>query len=305
MFVVVLHSLLCPHTHTHTHTHATLNVIRDTNSYFNKKEEEHDITHKCIEIVRMIVSFNQLLAQTTSKAMLGGASLRAYTCVLARLKRPPMPKEGVDPRKRELKDEHYMMRLVEARHTQPWAKVDLLLTEYVEGVGYKGEIVNVPRHRAFTDMLPSRVAVLPTDEYLAMYKEEREALVNKPKISPYAMKTKEKLESLIIEIPMNADQDWTVREDHIRIALRINVNTYNHFICFSEMYPIHSTSFLALSLFCLLQQKIVCPTENISIPADLDLSSKNKAIVDSTFIVQIKVSPTLLTRLILIFSCST
>jgi ribosomal protein L9 len=90
-------------------------------------------------------------------------------------------------------------------------------------VGHKGEIVSVPRHQAYYELLPSKLAVYPTEEYLEMTKKDRESIKEKPKISPYALKTKETLEKLTLEIPMNLSAEWILTPDIISIALRYNV----------------------------------------------------------------------------------
>lgn len=92
-----------------------------------------------------------------------------------------------------------------------------------KGVGLKGELVNVPKHLAHYELLPSKVAVYPTEEYLELYKADRESIVSKPKVSPFAMKAKEQLEKIILEIPMNMSTEWTLTKDNIRIALRYKV----------------------------------------------------------------------------------
>ena len=148
---------------------------------------------------------------------------RAYTVVVERLTEAPFVKPGKDPRKLPLRPVNMHYKLVDCSHNQKWGNLDLILTEYVEGVGRKGEIVNVPRHMAYYDLLPKRLAVYPTDEYLEMYKTERESYADKAKVSPFSFKTKEKLSEMTLEIPMNPKVAWTLTEDQIRIALRYNV----------------------------------------------------------------------------------
>ncbi|RNA25155.1 39S ribosomal mitochondrial [Brachionus plicatilis] len=143
-----------------------------------------------------------------------------YTCIVERHERVPLLSKGVDVRKYNLKSKHFQYKLVECTHTQKWGNIDVLLTEYVEGIGHKGEVVNVDRHIAYYDLIPARLAVYPTDEYLEMFKEERESLSTKSKVSPFAMKTKEELSQMVLDVPMNVDTEWVLEKDNIRIALR-------------------------------------------------------------------------------------
>lgn len=182
-----------------------------------------------------------------------------YTCIVERHEKVPLLPKGVDPRKYNLKSKHFHYKLTECTHTKKWGNVDLLLTEYVEGIGHKGEIVSVPRHTAYYDLLPTRLAVYPTEEYLEMFKEERESLSTKSKVSPFAMKTKEQLSQMILDIPMNINSEWTLVKDNIRIALRYN--------------------------------KIMSDNDSIEFDQDLKITNKNwKDFSQEAFMVKIKIN---------------
>lgn len=148
---------------------------------------------------------------------------RSYTVIVERYTKPPIMKAHEDQRKRNLKSDHYQLKFVDCLHNKKWGNIDLILTEYVEGIGHKGEIVNVPRHTAYYELLPSRQAVYVTDEYLKFYEKDRQALAGKAKVSPFAKRTKDELEKSVIEIPLNMSVEWKLNEDLLRIALRYNV----------------------------------------------------------------------------------
>ncbi len=175
------------------------------------------------------------------------ASTRAYTCIVERHKPPRLARSDVDQRKIPLKSENFQMKLVDCLHTKKWGNIDLILTQYVEGcqknpltflrpqifeskmnwisgVGHKGEIVNVTRHEAYYHLLPARLAVYPTEEYLKMFEKDRQLVSTKAKVSPYAQRAKTELHNLILEIPMNFSVEWSLNPDFIRIALRYNVS---------------------------------------------------------------------------------
>lgn len=82
----------------------------------------------------------------------------------------------------------------------------------------------MPKNVAYYELLPSRLAVYPTEEYMEMYKKDREAIVTKAKVSPFAVTAREQIEKLTLEIPMNMNAEWTLTVDNIRIALRYQVN---------------------------------------------------------------------------------
>ncbi len=89
------------------------------------------------------------------------------------------------------------------------------------GVGYKGEIVNVPREMAYTELLPAQLALYPTPENVALFEEERKLLVDRPQISPFVAKCRDYLKTIVLQIPINLKiKEWSLTRDNIRIALR-------------------------------------------------------------------------------------
>ena len=58
---------------------------------------------------------------------------------------------------------------------------------------------------------------------MEIFKNDAALLKDKPKVSKYAVKTREHLINMVLEIPMNTSVKWTLNKDHIRIALRKNV----------------------------------------------------------------------------------
>jgi len=151
---------------------------------------------------------------------------RWYTVFVERLEKIPPIKKELDPRKFILKPRHFHYKFVECTHNLKWGSIDLILTDYIEGIGHKGEIVNVPRHTAYYDLLPTGLAVYVTDEYLELFKKDRESASKKAKVSPYASKTQQELENLLLEIPMNTSVEWTLNKDNVRLALRYKVSRF-------------------------------------------------------------------------------
>ena len=125
----------------------------------------------------------------------------------------------------------FQYRVVRDTDAEKWGSLDVILTEYVEGVGYKGEIVNVPREVAYTELLPAQLALYPTPENVALFEEERKQLVDRPQISPFVAKCRDYLKSIVLQIPINIKlKDWTLTHDNVRIALRRLVNLFFFFV---------------------------------------------------------------------------
>ncbi|KAI3381173.1 hypothetical protein SNEBB_007366 [Seison nebaliae] len=114
-----------------------------------------------------------------------------------------LTKKGTDPRARQLKRGHFLYDIVEHRMGEKAPIVEVLLTDYVEGVGHKGQIVQVTNDIAISDLIPSKVAVYPTEEQLKLYEKDTEISKLKPKISRLSLVTLHRLESDLITIPIN------------------------------------------------------------------------------------------------------
>ncbi len=88
-------------------------------------------------------------------------------------------------------------------------------------MGYKGEIVNVPREIAYKELLPAQLALYPTPENVALFEAERKLLVDRPQISPFVMQCRDYLKTIVLQIPINLKlKDWSLTKDNIRVALR-------------------------------------------------------------------------------------
>lgn len=59
---------------------------------------------------------------------------RCYTVIVERVHKPPPTKKGVDQRMFNLKSKHYQLKFVDCLHDKPWGHVELILTDYVEGM---------------------------------------------------------------------------------------------------------------------------------------------------------------------------
>ena len=121
------------------------------------------------------------LAKASLYQSFGVIPKRCYTVIVERLVKPPMVKKNKDVRSRELKPIHSQYRLVDCVHTRKWGNVDVILTDYVEGVGLKGELISVNRHQAYYELFPLKQAVYPTEEYVNMYLQFKNDIEKKTK----------------------------------------------------------------------------------------------------------------------------
>lgn len=84
---------------------------------------------------------------------------------------------------------------------------------------------------AYKELLPAQLALYPTPENIALFEEERKLLVDRPQISPFVMKCRDYLKTILLQIPINVKlKEWSLTPENIRIALRRIVR---HFFIFN------------------------------------------------------------------------
>ncbi|XP_050389417.1 39S ribosomal protein L9, mitochondrial [Patella vulgata] len=157
------------------------------------------------------------------------------TTIIMKRKHPvQLFKEGNLPR---IKRRNELYDIVEIQHTKPTPDIKCILTEYVEGVGGKGDVVEIKRSLFRNQLYPLKLAIYASPENLA----ENELLVkdmaasNQPRLTAFAKKTMNKLEKLHLPIPMSGDNPWTLNKQHVKLALRkVGVEVEEHCITLPE-----------------------------------------------------------------------
>lgn len=79
----------------------------------------------------------------------------------------PLSKKNQAPRK--LRGRHFVYQLVEDTNIRKKPNIDVVLTSYVEGIGRKGEVVNVKPNLAYEKLLLPGLAVYHTPENVEKY----------------------------------------------------------------------------------------------------------------------------------------
>jgi len=144
------------------------------------------------------------------------------TFVLKRRYDPLLHRIGAAPRK--LRKKHMVYDFVENRDIRKKEDIQLVLLDYVEGIGLKGDVVSVPPRVGRNQLLLPKLAVYATPENISKYQRSADSSdADKRKIehsSLYAEKTAKHLSLSVIPILMNMDQPWTLEKWHIRASLR-------------------------------------------------------------------------------------
>jgi large subunit ribosomal protein L9 len=93
-----------------------------------------------------------------------------------------------DGPRRILKAKHFIYDLVEDKNIQKKPPLEVVLTQYVEGIGEKGDVVAIPRTQAYNKLLLPGLAVYKTEENMKKYSKDEKDIVEQTHSSPYAQR---------------------------------------------------------------------------------------------------------------------
>ncbi|XP_037030585.1 39S ribosomal protein L9, mitochondrial [Bradysia coprophila] len=140
------------------------------------------------------------------------------TFILKRRWQPRLHKKNEKPH--VMRGKFYCYDLVEDRSTKKRPDLEVVLTAFVAGVGDRGDIITVPRTRAYNQLLLPGLAVYKTDENLKKYASLKNTKNEVEHSSPYAARTVRVLEKRVLSIIMNKDEPWVLEPWHVRASLR-------------------------------------------------------------------------------------
>lgn len=123
---------------------------------------------------------------------------------------------------RLLTKENYIYVCEEVTEDRKKPNIDVILTQFVEGLGNKWDVVSVRPFYGLSHLIVPGLAMYATPENLKLRDKMR---VGKEDLGPvFSTRTSpvmiRMLKSTIVRLPMNRDQGWTVEPWHLRIALR-------------------------------------------------------------------------------------
>ncbi|XP_041356214.1 39S ribosomal protein L9, mitochondrial-like [Gigantopelta aegis] len=141
------------------------------------------------------------------------------TVIVERMYPVLLAKKGHAPR---LKNRNRVLRFVERVHNKKLPPITCILTDYVEGVGVEGDVVEVKRGVFRSHLQPAGLAVYASPESLQHFKEKMkdEAVDEGPKLTAFAKMTMKQLEGMFLRVPMSGDNPWILDKSHVRIAFR-------------------------------------------------------------------------------------
>jgi len=140
------------------------------------------------------------------------------TYILKRKYPAPLHKNGL-PSKR-LRPKYYIYEVVKDTAIERKPDLNLILTQYVEGLGNPGEKVTVPPTYGYNKLLLPGLAVYASPENIEKYKDYKTGEHEVKHSSPYAQATAQQLSKMVLSIVMNKDNPWTLQPWHIRSSFR-------------------------------------------------------------------------------------
>lgn len=96
--------------------------------------------------------------------------------------------------------------------------MNIIMTDYVKGIGYKGDLVTTRPSKAYNDFLVTGLAVYDTPENREKY--ETEARMSEKRRSPFMERTIKTFGRRVVSVCMNKDKPWVIEPWHIRASMR-------------------------------------------------------------------------------------
>ncbi|XP_048343158.1 39S ribosomal protein L9, mitochondrial [Sphaerodactylus townsendi] len=154
-------------------------------------------------------------------AAVGLAQLRAFslsasleTSIVERYWKIPLSKIGRQPRIKHRRFRVY--RLVEDTKCSPKLPLELILNESVEGLGHRGDVVNVDKSYGRNYLLAKNLAVYASPENKKVFEEELQKL-QEGKLSklqtPSGVKTVRFLQNCHLEVGMKNNVQWELNSE--------------------------------------------------------------------------------------------
>ncbi|KFO69892.1 hypothetical protein N303_13438, partial [Cuculus canorus] len=150
------------------------------------------------------------------------------TVVVERWWQVPLSKEGRSPRLHPRR--HRIYRLVEDTKHLPKAPLELILTQSVENLGSRGDVVSVKKNLGRNKLLPQGLAVYASPENRRLFEEEKK-LRQEGKLEAIQTQSGEKtikfLKNCRLEVGMKNNVKWELNAEivarHFFKNLRVHV----------------------------------------------------------------------------------
>lgn len=142
------------------------------------------------------------------------------TFVFKRKNEVNLYKKSGKPFNEKLKHRHFIYDIVETPESKKHKSLDVILLDYVEGFGERGDRMTLKHSIAYNKLILPGLATYASPENIAKFadlnKEDRRAKFS----TPFVERTMNVLSTLLVHVVMNIENPWTVEKWHVRTALR-------------------------------------------------------------------------------------
>jgi len=144
------------------------------------------------------------------------------TYVLKRKWAPKLDKINRAPK--PLKTKNFVYDVVEKTDSKKEPDMQLILTDYVEGIGLKGDLVSVRPFFGRNKLLMPGLAMYASPENLKKLREQEpgagDVQQERQHSSRFSELTRRELARQVLCVAVNEDNPWTIEKWHIRSAFR-------------------------------------------------------------------------------------
>ncbi|XP_005103172.1 39S ribosomal protein L9, mitochondrial [Aplysia californica] len=174
----------------------------------------------CGSLSRTSLAAKELLSRTAVGSVV--LQTRNNTRIMERVYPLPVGKDGGRPDRSQMNELYKILREVEiVKYPE---EIQCILTDFVEGVGIRGDVVTVKRDFFHEELFPAGMAVYASPDNIEEFEEERKAKgIDKAetRLGVFARMTMKELSNMHLEIPLSDSSDWTLCKRHVQVAFRI------------------------------------------------------------------------------------
>lgn len=144
------------------------------------------------------------------------------TYVVERLWQLPPGPDGGRPQREQMNELYKLLKVVDV--VKYPEDMQCILTDFVDGIGIRGDIVTVKREMFHSELFPAGLAVYASPENIEEFEEERKAAgieKSESRLGVLARMTMKVLNHMTLEIPLRDDISWTLNKKHVQVAFRL------------------------------------------------------------------------------------
>jgi large subunit ribosomal protein L9 len=143
------------------------------------------------------------------------------TFILKRRWPAALVKKGRDPSSKRLRARNFVYDLVEDTNVRKQKDLEVILTDFVAGIGNRGDRITMKQNAAYHKLLLPGLAVYASPENIEQFTHLKNEVGYRPKYSsPFVEKTVKILQHMNVVVLMNSDVPWTIEPWHVRMSFR-------------------------------------------------------------------------------------